>query len=81
MACLVTYKGFLCLVSSKISPESLPDYHISTHNHPSGQLFDHLSEVTHIDFSVFEDESRIEFLPLNSYKNRFAILHARSLLP
>ena len=55
MACLVTYKGFLCLVSSKISPEILPDYYISTHNHPSGQLFDHLSEVTHIDFSVLED--------------------------
>lgn len=81
MACLITYKGFLCLATSKIDPATLSDFHISTHNHPSGQLFDLLSEQTRIDFSVIEDTNRIEFVPLNSYQNRFGILHARTFLP
>ncbi len=81
MACLVTYRGFLSLVSSKIEPSAMGDYHISSHNTPPGQLFDLLSEKTRTDFSVFEDSSKIEFLPLNSFQNKFAIAHARSFLP
>lgn len=81
MSCLVTYKGFTLHVSSKVDANAHQDYFISTHNHPTGQLFDLLSEALKVEFAIFEDHHRIEFVPINSHSNRFAVVHARSLLP
>lgn len=81
MSCLITYKGFILHISSKVDTSANQDYFISTHNHPTGQLFDLLSETMKVDFRVFEDYHRIEFIPINSHNNRFAVVHARSLLP